>query len=255
MTTKTLVHRLFFPLLLLLGGCSTSIDLPSDQPIADAAGSHDAWRQVLERHVDAAGKVDFAAVDNDRRLLERWLGYVAEHGPNRQPDNATGPFATKSKRLSYYLDAYNALAMYGVLTAGVLPEDKVRFFLLRKYRVGGEWMSLYYLENELIRAEGDPRIHFALNCMSASCPRLPQVPWRAESLEEQLNSATREFVNDERHVRVDHGAQTIWLSAIFDFYESDFGPLQDYIDSYRAEPLPTGYRLKFLPYDWSLNSQ
>ena len=255
MTTKTLVHRLFFPLLLILGGCSTSIPLPPDQPTANAGQSRDAWRQVIERHVDAAGKVDFAAVDKDRQLLERWLGYVAEHGPNRRVNGATGPFATKAQRLSFYLDAYNALAMYGVLTAGVLPEDKVRFFLLRKYRVGGEWMSLYYLENELIRAEGDPRIHFALNCMSASCPRLPQVPWRVETLDEQLDAATREFVNDRRHVRVDHGAQIVWLSAIFDFYDDDFGPLRDYVDRYRDTPLPASYRLKFMPYDWSLNSQ
>jgi hypothetical protein len=59
-----------------------------------------------------------------------------------------------------------------VIRSGVRPEQKIRFFLLRKYRVGGEDMSLYALENDIIRPLGEPRVHFALNCMAVSCPRL-----------------------------------------------------------------------------------
>ena len=36
-------------------------------------------------------------------------------------------------------------------------------------------MSLYTLENDVIRPLGDERVHFALNCMVVSCPRLPRV--------------------------------------------------------------------------------
>jgi hypothetical protein len=49
--------------------------------------------------------------------------------------------------------------------------DKSGFFYFLRPVFGGDQMSLYALENDLIRPRfSDPRIHFALNCASARLP-------------------------------------------------------------------------------------
>ena len=77
---------------------------------------------------------------------------------------------------------------------------------------------MYDYENDVIRPLGDPRIHFALNCMVKACPRLPQEPFRAENLDETLNALAREFVNDPRHVQVVEASHKVRLSEILSFY-------------------------------------
>ena len=83
--------------------------------------------------------------------------------------------------------------------------------------------------------------------------------FQTAQLDEQLEQATREFINSEKYVRVDDEKQQIWVSAIFDFYTKDFVPsgkareLPDYINHYRTEPLPVGYKVKYLEYDWAVN--
>ena len=205
-----------------------------------------AWARVLERHVDAEGRIDFQAVAEGPADLERWVAFVAEISPRSHPQR----FATEDDQLAYFIDAYNGLALYGVIRSGVLPEQKLRFFVLRKYTVGGERMSLYTLENEVIRPFGDARIHFALNCMSVSCPRLPREPWQAERLDRQLDAAAWEFFNSEQHLRVDHVEQVVHLSEILDFYTEDFlaeaPSLIAYVNRYRSEPIPKDYAIEFI---------
>lgn len=47
----------------------------------------------------------------------------------------------------------------------------------------------------------DARIHFAVNCASVSCPALAAQPYRAETLEAQLNEAAAELAR-RGHVRI-----------------------------------------------------
>src|SRR5207248_1310678 len=68
---------------------------------------------------------------------------------------------------------------------------KFTFFYLKKVTVGGKSISLYDLENDVIRPLGEERVHFALNCMAVSCPRLPRTAFTADALEQQLDTATR----------------------------------------------------------------
>lgn len=71
-------------------------------------------------------------------------------------------------------------------------------------------MSLYSYENDVIRALGDPRVHFALNCMPVGCPRLPMTPFNAASLDDELDRETRRFMAETRNVRVDSASRTVW---------------------------------------------
>lgn len=239
---------------LLICGCATAVRAPNVAPVS-AGEARDAWAQVLLDSVDERGQIDFAGLARQPEALEHWVAYIATVSPKTDPDR----YPTVNDRLAYYIDAYNALAMYGVFNSGVLPEQKIRFFLLRRYTIGGERMSLYTLENDVIRAYREPRIHFALNCMSFSCPRLPRETWQGATLDAQLQAAAVEFFASERHLRVDDDARTAQLSEILQFYEEDFvaegTSLIDYVNRYRSPPIPADYSIDFIPYDWSLNQQ
>ena len=242
----------------MMSACATPVVLPltatATNKSLDEKSAKAAWAQVLARHVDTQGRVDFAAVASAPEGLETWLAYVARVSPRSHPER----FDSEQAQLAYYIDAYNALALYGVIRSGVAPAQKVQFFLLRKYTIGGEQMSLYAFENDVIRKFGDPRIHFALNCMSASCPRLPQQPWTSKRLDQQLDAASQEFFNTERHLYLDDEKETVYVSEILDFFPEDFlavaPSLTAYINRYRQPPVPIAYQVDFIPYDWSLNA-
>jgi hypothetical protein len=248
--------------LLLAGvlGCATNV--PAPRGVAEgpppAAAADAAWARVLERRVDDQGRIDFAGLAADRGDLDTYAAWVAAVSPASSP----GSFATAEARLAYYINAYNALAMYNVVRSGLplrLPSDKIRFFYSDRLLVGGKRISLYAFENDVIRPLGDPRIHFALNCMVKSCPRLPREPFTADRLESQLEAATREFLNDKRNVELFPPRRVARLSMILNWYEKDFlakAPnLAAYVDRYRPEPIPAGYEIEFIEYDWALNAQ
>lgn len=218
-----------------------------------------AWTSVLERFVDHQGRVDFDAVRTEPGDLDAYLGCVADYGPLSSPRD----FETRAERLAYYLNAYNALAMRKVIDFGI-PDRitglrKIRFFGLSRVGISGERMSLYTLENEHIRSEGDPRIHFALNCMAVSCPRLPREPFSAATLDQDLDRLAREFFAERRNLRVDHEEQTVRVTEILDFFPEDFlavaPTLIDYVNRYVDPDIPPGYSVEFIDYDWRVNAQ
>lgn len=233
--------------------------MPERKDALSLEGWEALWTRVLERRVDAAGRIDFPGLAKDHAELDRVVAFIAEVDPVSSPSR----FPTPNSRLAYYVNAYNALAMYGVVDAGI-PErfgwfGRLRFFFFRTFTIGGRPLSLYSLENDIIRPLGDPRIHFALNCMVVSCPRLPRAAFTATDLDRELDAAAREFVNSDRTVRVDRGKREVQLSAIFDFYTKDFlapaSGLIAYINRYRAEPIPPDDGVAFMAYDWTINDR
>jgi hypothetical protein len=218
-----------------------------------------AWNRVLEKYVDAQGRVNFQKLAQDRADLDEFVRYVYDYGPNNQPQ----AFPSPSHVLAYHVNAYNALVMHKVLAEGI-PESlsgikKFLFFFLGKVQVGGEAISLYGYENKVIRPLGEARVHMALNCMSISCPKLPKLAFSAEQLEAQLQQETDYFVAETRNVKVDDAKQTVYLSEIFKFYTEDFvktaPSLIAWVNRYRKTPVPENYQIEFTPYDWGINKQ
>jgi hypothetical protein len=216
-----------------------------------------AWTKVLTRYVDDAGRIDFDSLRQNHADLDRVVAFIAAVDPDSQPQR----FPDKHSRLAFYINAYNALAMYGVVQAGV-PESlggltKFAFFYLRTFAVGGKSISLSKFENDVIRPLGDERVHFALNCMVVSCPRLPRVAFSAAALDEQLDTAARTFIGDTRNLWIEHAKREVWLSAIFDFYTQDFlahaTSLVAYVNRYRAAQIPADFNVRFLEYHWTVN--
>jgi uncharacterized protein DUF547 len=210
---------------------------------------------VLATYVDAAGRVDFVRLARQRDDLDAYVAYIAATSPNR--------IADPKDRLAYLINAYNALSMDNVLESGLPVRlgfvGRFKFFWLTRAVVGGESISLDDLENEKIRPTGDERVHFALNCMSVSCPRLPQIPFAGAMLDRQLDEAARAFFAEPRNLTIDSQRAEIGVSEILSFYTEDFlrkaPSLAEYIDRWRDDEVPKGYEIRFLPYDWTINRQ
>ena len=137
-----------------------------------------------------------------------------------------------------------------------------------KFTAGGRNYSLDDIEHGILHKEfAEARVHFAVNCASASCPRLLQEPYLPDRLEEQLEQAARDFINREENVWM--RGDVLFLSKIFDWYEEDFvravanqtqqkPTVVDYILRYLPESVAQQIReekprIEFYNYDWSLN--
>lgn len=255
----------------LLAGCTTTIGptVPADKlgPMP-ARFPNAAFDVVLHRYVDERGLVDYTALQAHRGGLDRYMDLIAAYSPDATPPL----FPTRDDALAYWLNAYNAGVLRLVLehypiasVADVdwwLP-DKMGFFVLPRLTFGGATYNLHDLLNDVIRERSrDPRIHFALNCGSRGCPHLPRYAFNGDVLAVQLDQSARNFVAEERNVRIDHDARRVYLSSIFKWYREDFGSdLLAYIARYsspeRASELSraAAYEIEFVPYDWRLNDQ
>jgi len=231
------------------------------------AFDHAPLARVLNEYVDERGNVDYSGLHKNRKVLDEYVALLANSGPETTPEH----FQTQEQKLAFYLNAYNALVIDGVLDRGPEKTSVWRglisgytFFVRMRVVVDGQETNLKSLEDDLIRAGfRDPRIHAAINCASISCPRLRKEVFVADYLDAQLDAAMREFVNDQRNVRVT--TKTVALSAIFDWFEDDFlefpedaqagFTIVDYVNRYRDDPIPRGLKVSYIKYDKGLNSQ
>jgi hypothetical protein len=239
-------------LTVLLGFAGCAVNVQTPRPASQAMSPSDAWAQVLRERVDEQGRLDFAGVARDPANLETYVAWVARAGLLSNPRAS----------LADLINAYNALAMYNVIRFGMPPNldsQKVKFFSSTKFEIGGKRMSLYTLENKVLRPLGEPRIHFALNCMVRACPRLPREPFSAAGLDQELAREATRFFGEARNVQVQAETRTVRFSEILRFYTEDFlkasPSLITYANRFREEKIPEDYRVEFIPYDWTLNAQ
>ena len=126
--------------------------------------------------------------------------------------------------------------------------------------VEGETLSLNDIEHRVLRPGWrDPRIHYAVNCASMSCPNLSPVAYTADNLDALLEGGARDYVNHRRGARVD--GHRLLLSSIYRWYRKDFGGTQEailahlriYADADLAVALDRVQAIDWLDYNWSLN--
>jgi hypothetical protein len=221
-----------------------------------SAAEHRLFDEVLRAHVND-GFVDYAAIEADRRFLQ----YI-EYLENADPDS----LSSADEKLAFWINAYNAFAIKAVLD-GLSTEgffSRLRFFTT-DFRLAGRQIDLYDLEQDIIIPFGDPRIHFAIVCASASCPKLISEAYVAERLERQLEDNARAFINNPAKNRFDSSRESAQLSMIFKWFAEDFEAdattVQRYLAKYVEDPaIAAGlgndeYRVEYLDYDWSLNGR
>jgi len=133
-----------------------------------------------------------------------------------------------------------------------------------KMKIAGQNLTLGDIEHKILRPLGDPRIHFALNCASIGCPKLPTEPFYPDLLEDQLDHEAKRFINDLEKVRLDRATNTLYHSELLNWYQEDFlvvssgklGYIKRYLNKDDKDYLETHeVALKKIKYDWGLNKQ
>lgn len=223
------------------------------------------YASLLAQYTRATDDIIQTRVDyRGLRKEPRWKQLVAAV-------EKTDPSALKdrSERLAYWINVYNILAIHLVVDAYPIEsiKDIGSFFSpvwkVDAGKIGGRPYTLDEIEHEILRPMGEPRVHGAIVCASVSCPPLARTPFLATTLDAQLDAAVASWLSNPRKgVRVDRAANTITLSKIFDWFESDFDAQGGVIDFVRKH-LPVadanwlqgrkGLEIQYFDYDWALN--
>ncbi len=212
---------------------------------------HSDWDKLLKKHVNKKGFVDYKGFKNDRSELDGYLKFLSDKDPNNN--------WSVQELLAYYINLYNAATIQLILdnypTKSIQDIDGA--FTKGFVNIQGKELALGGLENGILRKMNEPRIHFAINCASVSCPKLLDEAYTASKINEQLDTVTSEFINSDKN---DISKDSPKFSKIFDFYTSDFTvdgkkDLIGYINKYSKTKIKPNATYTFKEYDWNLNEQ
>jgi hypothetical protein len=213
----------------------------------------ESYNKLLSKYVTSGG-VKYAEWKGNAADMQALQGVV----DGIAKENASA--MEKKAQLAFYVNAYNAWILHEALAK--YPTKSVKdalftFFTSKRITVAGQQTSFNALEKETIRSKfNDPRVHFALNCASRSCPALSRQAFTGGNLEGQFETLAKGYVNSDRGVRYNAATKTAELSKIFDWYKDDFkgdgGPVA-FINKRRSSPLPADAKISYQDYDWGLN--
>ena len=196
----------------------------------------------------------------DRQLIDKHLSLLEKYPITE--------LNTDIRKKAFWINVYNGL------TNVLIVKRKIRksmmsnptVFFLPKFNIGGLRFSLDDIEHGILRKNHrapyklfrqfsswdkrrrlvveklDYRIHFALNCGAKSCP--PIAFYAVEDLERQLDMAEASF--NEQYWKVEEENKQLQCSLIHKSYKKDFG------DKYLNDVRYKGFKVKVLPYDWSI---
>lgn len=212
------------------------------------APSHQTWNVLLQKNVAENGDVNYKGFLKDIDQLEGYLSLLQQNAPAKN--------WSKNEKLAYYINLYNAGTVKLILdnypTQSIkdinAPWDK------KIVAIGDDKFSLGAIEHKILRKMNEPRIHFAINCASYSCPKLLNNAFLANTMEEQLQTATKEFIGDVTRNKIT--TDNVQLSEIFKWFKSDFtedGTLVDFINKYSKTKIASDAKIKYTDYNWSLN--
>jgi hypothetical protein len=285
-TRETLLSRSlgFVHDAVLNGAEATGLPLPGPELAAALKRSANALKAAA---IDAEGRqVNYARL----RASDAYIVLRRDLTP-RLHSLDLSTLATREQRLAFWINLYNVLVLDAAITFGIsrsVTEGRLgvlAFFRRAAYSVGIQRFSANDIEHGILRANQahwaipgpqfgprdprlawrvtpqDPRIHFALNCASRSCP--PIGVYDAERIDAQLDLAAASFVAND--VEIDSRAGIVRLSSLFKWYAGDFGGRAGVI-AFLKERLPEGeqrdwlrrqgpyVKLIYRRYDWGLNS-
>lgn len=209
---------------------------------------HELWTSELQRYVDNQGNVDYKNWKKDPSMLLAYLKSLEENPPQ--------DYWTKNDSLAYFINAYNAATVKLILDH--YPLKSIRKLItpwrFKLFSLNDKKVSLNHIEHAILREMDEPRIHFAINCASASCPKLLNRAFYAHTLKKQLEEVTRDFINDPKRNKITKNK--ISLSRIFQWFAKDFGNKKErlaFIQHYAQQPIDDKAKVMFLNYDWQLN--
>lgn len=254
---KIILISLIIPFCIAIFWFIFSSDLKGVVPAESKPISHQLFTEVLTRFVRGEGRFNYEGLLSDREKLDEYLTLLSAHHPN-------DTYWSEAEQKAYWINAYNAFTIRLILNN--YPVESIKDLGGFIYRVNTPWdiefimiegqkYDLNDIEHNILRANyNDPRIHFALNCASMSCPVLPKEAYDPSRLNSQLDAAGRRFLKDETKNKI--SKNTIEISRVFKWFTSDFtneGTVIDFLNKYSDIKIDEDADIDYLEYDWRLN--
>lgn len=220
---------------------------------------HSGFTSILNQYVDSLGKVNYQGLLQDSIRLKAYLLELELHPPDEL-------VWSNEEQLAFWINAYNAYTLLLMIRNYPVKSIKdiggswqVPFvntpWDIRFIHIAGQTLDLNNIEHNILRKKwSEPRIHFAINCASKSCPQLRQEAFTAQDLENQLTDQAQRFLRDTTKNLI--SINEIRLSRIFLWYRGDFtqsGSLIEYVNQYAELKTESSAVIEYLEYDWSLN--
>ena len=212
------------------------------------AFNHSRWNTLLQKNVSESGNVNYKAFRENPIELSVYIDDITHNTPTED--------WTKEDKLVYWINAYNALTVDLIIRN--YPTKSIKDIKdpwdQRLWQFGDKWYNLNDIEHQILRKMDEPRIHFAIVCASVSCPKLQNEAFTALSLEEQLTTATKEFLSDTS--RNELSKDNIKISKIFKWFKKDFeqnGSLIDFLNKYSDVTISDSAKKSYKDYNWDLN--
>ena len=211
---------------------------------------HTPWDQLLQKHVSSNGNVNYEGFKSDIDRLNNYLVSISKIKPNTD--------WSRNETMAYWINAYNAYTIKLMLNnyplKSIMDINGGKACDLKFVEIEGEKYSLDNIEHDILRAKYfDSRIHFAVNCASISCPKLSNTAYFAEGLDQKLEKAAKEFINNSAQNTISSNKASV--SKLFDWYKDDFtknGTVKEYINKYSTTKLTTD-KISYKEYNWNIN--
>ena len=211
---------------------------------------HTPWDQLLQKHVSSNGNVNYEGFKSDIDRLNNYLVSISKIKPNTD--------WSRNETTAYWINAYNAYTIKLMLNnyplKSIMDINGGKAWDLKFVEIEGEKYSLNNIEHDILRAKYfDSRIHFAVNCASISCPKLSNTAYFAEGLDQKLEKAAKEFINNSAQNTISSNKASV--SKLFDWYKDDFtknGTVKEYINKYSTTKLTTD-KISYKEYNWNIN--
>lgn len=252
-----MIYRLSLVCLIAFFSCTSNPNLYSEAETS--VPSHVVFSKLLQKHVDSTGLVNYKGFLTDKTLLENYLMTLDSFPPTKNwPED---------EQKAYWINVYNAATIELILENYPLksirdlhPTPYIPFvntvWHIQNITIGGKKGSLDQIEHEILRPRfNDPRVHFAINCASFSCPRLRNEAYTAEKLENQLIEQTTSFINNPDKNTLSE--KKVEISPIFSWFSDDFkekGSIIQYINTYSDVKIDDKAEISYKEYDWRLNA-
>lgn len=211
--------------------------------------------QPGERMGIQSNLVDYDGLSKDRKYLNLLEQLASFHSSD----------LTGDEKLAFYINTYNLFAMKLIIDyqpKGSIKDIGSWFNPVWQKPAGvlsGNVISLDTIEHSILRTMNEPRIHFAIVCASLSCPDIRREAYSAKNLNNQLESQTKLFINnDQKGIKLD--GKNVYISKIFDWFSEDFSTNDDDLDILRfiaQYHMEVGRYSSFktLDYNWQLNKR
>lgn len=247
----------------LIAAGAIAMTLATGSATAETDTLHSDWDDLLGTYVvesdDGVNRFNYGALKANFQDTAKLNAYLESFSAL---DFET---LTPDEQFAAYSNIYNALTIQHMI--GRYPVKSIRSgHLVGPWKkvfttIDGEEVSLDDIEHGILRVQfDDPRVHYAVNCASYGCPNLQTEAWVAETLDEDLDQAARDFINHPRGVTLRRNG-SLQVSTIYKWFREDFGGSNDgviehiktYAEGDLAEALKTDRKIRKHEYDWDLN--